>query len=113
MNVVMCVSHMQRDCKLIEESAIIGLPSHYSICSSQFKYQLRNFWLKAHVLYEQLLSSVPYATLGPIHNSMFKFFVYGTVHQLLWSKIDFFLQFQPQKLFFKILVIQLRSANLV
>ena len=35
-----------------------------------------NFWLKASVLYEQLLSSVPYTTLCPIHNDMFMFFVY-------------------------------------
>ena len=44
------------------------------------------------VLYEQLLSSVPYTTVCPIPNGMFMIFVYWTIHQLLWSKIDFFLQ---------------------
>ena len=47
----------------------------------------QNFWLKATLLYEQLLSSVPYTTLFPICKSMFMFFVYWTIHQLLWSKI--------------------------
>ena len=64
----------------------------------------KKIWLKASVLYEQLLSSVPYATLCPICNSVFMFFVYWTIHQLLCSKIDFFFKFnkfQPQKLFFR------------
>ena len=52
------------------------LPSYYSICASQLKYQMKKYWLKASVLYEQLLSSVQYATLCPIRNSMFMFFVY-------------------------------------
>ena len=70
----------------------MGIPSHYSIYPSQFKYQMKIFWLKASALYEQLLSSVPYATLCPIRNGMFIFFVYCTIHQSIWSKIDFFLQ---------------------
>ena len=37
----------------------MGLSFNYSICSSQMKYKTKNFWLKASVLYEQLLSSVP------------------------------------------------------
>ena len=57
-------------------------PSHYSICPSQLKYQMKNFWLKTGVLYEQLCS-VPFATLWPIYSSMFMFFVYWTTHQLL------------------------------
>ena len=34
-------------CKLVGDSASMGLPSHYSICPSQLKYQMKNFWLKA------------------------------------------------------------------
>ena len=63
-------------CKLIEESAIMGLPSHYSIYPSQLNYQIKKFWLKASVLYEQLLTSVIYATLCPILNGIFIFFEY-------------------------------------
>ena len=77
-------------CKLMQESAIMGLPSHYSVCPSQLKYQMKKFWLKASVLYKLLLSSVPYTTLHLIHNSMFIFFVYWIIHQLLWSKTDIF-----------------------
>ena len=50
-------------CMLMEESAIKRLPSNYSICPSQ-------------LLCEQLLSSVPYATLCPIRRGMFIIFVY-------------------------------------
>ena len=32
--------------------------------------------------------------LTAIGNGVFMFFVYGTIHQLLWSKIDLFLQIQ-------------------
>ena len=78
-------------CKLMEERAIMGLPSHYSICFSQLRCQMKKCWLKASVLYEQLLNSV-YATLCPIHQNMFVFFVYWTICQLLSSNIDFFLQ---------------------
>ena len=70
----------------------MGLPYHYSIFPSQLQYQIKIFWPKAIVLYEQLLIKVPHATLCPIRNSMIMFFVYGTIHQLLWSKIGFFLQ---------------------
>ena len=69
-----------------------GLPSHYSICPSQLEYLMKNVWLKASVLHEQLLSSVPYAILCPICNSTFMIFVYWTIHQSLWLKINFFLQ---------------------
>ena len=62
--------------KLMEEGAIMRLPSHYSMCPSQLMYQIKKIWLKASVLYKQLLSSVPYATLCLIRNSMFIFFVY-------------------------------------
>ena len=41
-------------CKLMEESAILGLPFHYSICLSKLKYQMKNLC----VLYEQLLGNV-------------------------------------------------------
>ena len=80
------------DCKFMEESAFLGLPSHHSICPFQLMSEVKKFWFKANILYDQLLSSVPYATLCPIHNSMFMFFVYQTIHQLLHSKIYFFLQ---------------------
>ena len=36
-------------CKLMEETAIKGLPAHYSVCPSQMKYQMKSFWLKASV----------------------------------------------------------------
>ena len=72
MDVVMCVTA----CKLMEENAIKGLPFHYSICPYQLKYQMKMFWLMPRVLYEQLLSRVPYATLCPIRNSMFMIFLY-------------------------------------
>ena len=49
-------------------------------------------WLKTSALYEHLVSSVPYATPCPIHNIMIMLFVYWTTHQLLWSKIGFFLE---------------------
>ena len=75
-----CPLHNMAASKLMEESAIMGLPSHYSICPSQMKYQIKQFWFKASVLYEQLLSSVPYATLCIICNSVFMFFVYWTIH---------------------------------
>ena len=102
-------------CKLMEESAITGLPSHYSISPSQLMYQIKKFWLEASVLYEQLLSSVPYGTLCLIRNIMFMFFVYRTIHQLLCSKIDFsnLIGFSLKNDFLEILAIQLRSANLV
>ena len=62
--------------RLMEESAIMGLPYHYSIFPSQLQYQIKIFWPKAIVLYEQLLIKVPHATLCPIRNSMIMFFVY-------------------------------------
>ena len=73
-----CPIHNLTACKLMEKGAVgeVGLPSHYSICHSQMKYQMKKFWLSTSVLYEQLLSSVPYATLCTIHNSMFMSFVY-------------------------------------
>ena len=58
-------------CMLMEESAIERLPSHYSICVAYGTSQL---------LYEQLLSSVPYATLCPIRKGMFIIFVYWTTY---------------------------------
>ena len=63
-------------CKLMKKSVIMGLPSHYSTCPSQLKYQINNFWLKTGGLHKQLLYSVPYGTLYIIHNGMFMFFVY-------------------------------------
>ena len=88
-----CVFHMQCDCLLAYGGEYYhGLPSHHSISASQLKYQIKKYWPKVSVLYEQLLSSVSYTRLSPIYNSMFMFFVYWTFHQLLWSKIDLFLQ---------------------
>ena len=60
----------------MEEGAAKGLPPHYSICPSQLKYQIKKFWLKASVLYEQLLSSFPDATLCPMCKSMLMIFVF-------------------------------------
>ena len=66
-----CPIRIMTACKLMEESDVKELPSHYKICPSQLEYQVKSFWLKASVLYGQLLSSVPYATLCPICNGMF------------------------------------------
>ena len=86
MDVVLCVSHNDMAvCKLMEESVIIGLPSHYSICPFQLMYQMKNFWLKASVLYEQLLCSVPYGTLCLIHNGILKL-----VSAIFFIKVLFF-----------------------
>ena len=71
----MCPIRNVTACELMEENTIMGLLSHYRICASQLKYQMRKYWLKANVLHEQLLSSVPYTTLCPIRNSMLMFFV--------------------------------------
>ena len=54
--------------KLLEESAIMGFPSHYSICPSQLKYQMKNFWLRVGVLHEQLLRNAPWAPLCHMRN---------------------------------------------
>ena len=70
--------------------------------------------LNESVFYEQLLSSFPRATLCPVSNNMFMSFVSWTIHQLLWSKIDFFFKFNKfqslEKNFFKDFIL---SANLV
>ena len=78
-------------CKIME-SVTKGVPFHNSICPSHLNYKMKHFWLKASVLYKQLSSSVPYATVCPIRNGVFMIFEYWTIHQLLLSKIDFFLQ---------------------
>ena len=68
--------------------------------------------IMTNVLYEQLLSSVPYATLCPICNGIFMIFVYWTIHQLC-QKLTFFFKFnkfQPLKLFFRDFTL---SASLV
>ena len=59
----MCPIRNMTACKLMKESVIMGLPSHYSTCPSQSKYQIKYFWLKAGGWHKQLLNSVPYATL--------------------------------------------------
>ena len=61
---------------LIVYSAIMGLPSRYSMCPSQLKCQMKNFWLKLSVLFQELLSSVTYATSCPIRSGMVMFLVY-------------------------------------
>ena len=82
----------------------MGLPSHYSICPSQLMYQIKNFWLKANVLYEQLLSSVhmrhvvPYATV-----CLCSLYTEQSINYFV-QKLTFFFKFnkfQPQKLFFR------------
>ena len=99
-------------CKLIEESAIKGFPSRYSIYSSQLKYQMKKVWLKASVLYMSNYLVVSH---------MQHFAPYATV--CLWSlyaeqstfgqKLLFFFKFnkfKPLKLFFRDFSL---SANLV
>ena len=92
-----CLICNMTTCKLMEESAIKGLPCHCSICPSQLKYQMKNFWLKASVLYEQLLSSAPYVTLCPIRNGMFMVSAHWTIHQLLsgLEKLGFLVHESP------------------
>ena len=72
----MCPIHNFTASKLMEESDIMVLPSHYSICPSYLMYLVKQISLEASVLYEQLLSSAPYAVFCPISNSMFIFFIY-------------------------------------
>ena len=62
--------------KLMEEHAIMGHPSHYSIGPSQLKFQKKRCGLKASAFLNKY--SVPYATLCPIHNAIFMFWVYWT-----------------------------------
>ena len=59
-------------------------------------YQIKTFWLKASVLYEQLLSSVPYATvyLCTLHTEQSIY--YFDQKLTFFSKLD---KFQHQKLF--------------
>ena len=79
-HVRMCPIHSVTACWLMVESAIMELPSRYRICPSPLKYQIK--FGSNQVLYELLLSSVPfttlvpYATICPIRNSMFMFFIY-------------------------------------
>ena len=91
----------------------VFLPITYSIFHSQLKYQIRKTWLKTSVLYKQLLSSAPYATLCPIQNAIFMFFVYWTIHQLIRSKINFFLQTYKASVSKTIFRDFILSANLV
>ena len=84
--------------KLMEESTIMELPCHYSICLSHLKYQIKNFWLKASVLYEQLLSSVPYATVCLCHVYTEQSINYFGQKLTFFFKFD---KFQPLKLFFR------------
>ena len=63
------VSLWRRDLSWDSLPIIAYAPPNWSI-----KWNI--FWLKVSVLYEQLLSNVPYATLCPICSGMFTFFVY-------------------------------------
>ena len=94
----------------------MGLPSHYSICPSQLMYQIKIFWLKASVLYEQLLSSVhmrhvvPYATV-----CLCSLYTEQSINYFV-QKLTFFsdlISFSLKNYFLEILIIQLRSTNLV
>ena len=51
----------------------MGLLSHYSKYPSQLKYQIKKNRFKASVLYKQLLSSVPYATLYKAYHRSSKY----------------------------------------
>ena len=106
---LVCVPYVVA-CKLMEESAIIGLPSYYSICPSQFMYQIKKFWLKASVLYEQLLSSVPYATIC-LRSLNTEQSINYFVPKLTFSSN--LISFSFKNYFLEILVIQLRSAKSV
>ena len=81
----------------------MGLPSHSSIYPSQMKYQMKKFWLKADVLYEQLLISVPYAARRPVPNGTYSLYTEQSINYFA-QKSTFFLKFnkcQPLKLFFR------------
>ena len=83
------------------------LPYHYSQCPSRLKYQMKKLWLKASVLYEQLLSSVPYVTLFRICNGMLYSLCNEQSIDFFGQKLTFFFKFnkfQPLKLFLEILV---------
>ena len=77
-------------CKLMEEKAIIGLPSHYSICPTQLMYQMKKFWLKASILYKQLLS--------PIHNTLPHMQQYVYVLCILSNPFSIFQKFTSSNL---------------
>ena len=69
-----------------------------------YKPTLNKDDLLTYLLTYLLLSSAPYATLCPTRNSMFVFFVYWTIHQLLCSKIDFssnLISFSLENYFFR------------
>ena len=79
----------------------MGIPSYYSICPSQLKYQMKKFWLEVVVFKEQLLSSVPYATL-----CLCSLYTEQSINYF-GQKLTFFFKFkvfQPLKLFLDILV---------
>ena len=86
------------------------LPYHYSQCPSQMKYQMKKFWLTASVLYEQLLSSVPYATLFPICNGMLYSLCNEKSIDFFGQKLTFFFKFnkfKPLKFFLETLIKEL------
>ena len=88
----------------------MGVPSHYIICPSQLMYQIKYFWLKASVLYEQLLSSVPYAAV-----CLCSLYTEQSINYFV-QKLTFFsdlISFSLKNYFLEILIIQLRSTNLV
>ena len=97
-------------CDLMEESAIMGRPSHDSIiCASHLKYQMKKYWFEASLLYEQLLSSshaqhfVPYAKVW-----LWSSYTERSINYFD-QKFTFFFKFksfQPLKLFLEILVYQ-------
>ena len=94
----LCPVYSMNACQLIEESVIKGLTSHYSICPSQLKYQIKKIWLKTSVLYEQLLSSAPYATL-----CLCSFYTEQSINYIGQKLTSFFKfsKFQSLKLFFR------------
>ena len=78
-------------CMYVHDSAIMELPSHYSICLSQMKYQMKSFWLKVSVLYEQLLGSVPYATLPHMQHCLCSLYTKQSINYF-GQKLTLFLQ---------------------
>ena len=79
----------------MDERAIKGIPSLNRICPSQLKYQIKKIWLKACAWYEQLLNSVPYATV-----CLYSLYTEQFINYVGWKLTSFFKfnKFQSLKL---------------
>ena len=112
-----CPKRNMAACRLMGDSTIMGLPSHYSICPSQFMYQIKQKFgsrqvccMSNYSVVSHTQHFVPYAMVclcSLCNEQSMNYFV---------QKLTFFFKFnkfQPQKLFLEVLVIWLRSANLI